>query len=722
MGWLNINGNWIGRNSGKSWSSYCTPQDLVLVAISDTEILGYFTINGTQQDGHKVYISSDNVIFNLLDTLTGTSDYFEANELTTITKYYFRVVAYKGGQETLAIEGNATTLNSAMLAGWDFDKGDQRAFDNALSDHGFHPLHSESAQYFNGKTYIVYQGLNCDPFITYYAHATKTWATPVKIGTNPLDHTVDPLHGHPSMLIAKNGYIHVTWGAHQYRGNPNDDILYSISTNPEDITSWTSRTPIDKGTYPQFIEFSDGTIYIFYRSVTEPDCYWGYKTSTDGGGTWSAFTKVSEDYAYPKFQKGIGDFIHVSLCGNNTTGYDRFNVYYFYFDGTNWKDINGNTYVLPITISDVNILVSSSGTNYVPNTAVAFDTLNNPYILFNESITTSINSTFNYKVAKFDTDHWDVVLMGVSTDRYQDFATIIEQTSLNNFDVYLVAGGYLNGVGGNIEKWSSADNCDSWTLAERIFIGAADMPMLVKNHHSDGKIVFNSCVGDYSYFLNSCYLWGDNGFINKTGLVPTGICSDLKRKSIITLINGLSVSGDALVFGGTNDYGQLWDNNLLSFSDEGSDVPFSISFLLNISGTADQQYLIAKRNKDGSEYRVTVGTNKITFVCTTDGSNLILASAPFTTTDIFVFICCTYDGSGGQSGMKIFINASESQNEQTQTGTYTGMTNTGSQIWLGAYVTGGFSYMIGQMKKLRFWNKVLTVSEQNNVINNIEGW
>lgn len=24
MGWLNINGNWIGRHSGKSWSSYCT--------------------------------------------------------------------------------------------------------------------------------------------------------------------------------------------------------------------------------------------------------------------------------------------------------------------------------------------------------------------------------------------------------------------------------------------------------------------------------------------------------------------------------------------------------------------------------------------------------------------------------------------------------------------------------------------------------------------------
>lgn len=29
MGWLNINGNWIGRNSGKSWSSYWTQQNIL---------------------------------------------------------------------------------------------------------------------------------------------------------------------------------------------------------------------------------------------------------------------------------------------------------------------------------------------------------------------------------------------------------------------------------------------------------------------------------------------------------------------------------------------------------------------------------------------------------------------------------------------------------------------------------------------------------------------
>ena len=39
MGWLNINGNWIGRHSGKSWSSYWTPSSVVVENASPTDVV-----------------------------------------------------------------------------------------------------------------------------------------------------------------------------------------------------------------------------------------------------------------------------------------------------------------------------------------------------------------------------------------------------------------------------------------------------------------------------------------------------------------------------------------------------------------------------------------------------------------------------------------------------------------------------------------------------------
>lgn len=98
-----ILGNYIGigRNRGGTSAPDGIPSNLVLTVVSDTEIDGTFTEGSTNQDGFRVYISTDNVTFTEKTTVLSGS--FSATGLTANTLYYFKIVAYKGINESNAI-------------------------------------------------------------------------------------------------------------------------------------------------------------------------------------------------------------------------------------------------------------------------------------------------------------------------------------------------------------------------------------------------------------------------------------------------------------------------------------------------------------------------------------------------------------------------------------------------------------------------------------------
>ena len=108
-----------------------TPSALTLVVVNDTTINGSFTINGTGQDGHKIYISTDGVNYTLKGTVTGATASYQATGLTAGTLYYFYVVAYKGSSESTASNiANATTwtegeavIKASNTVAW-FDSSD----------------------------------------------------------------------------------------------------------------------------------------------------------------------------------------------------------------------------------------------------------------------------------------------------------------------------------------------------------------------------------------------------------------------------------------------------------------------------------------------------------------------------------------------------------------------------------------------------------------------
>ena len=83
-----------------SWWSTRTPSNPVLTVVNETRIDGTFTINGTGQDGHKVYISTNNIDFIYKCDAVGNA--FSAIGLSAGTRYYFYIVAYKGTHESPA--------------------------------------------------------------------------------------------------------------------------------------------------------------------------------------------------------------------------------------------------------------------------------------------------------------------------------------------------------------------------------------------------------------------------------------------------------------------------------------------------------------------------------------------------------------------------------------------------------------------------------------------
>ena len=110
MGWLNINGNWIGRNRGGgiSWQTFWTPKKepstLIVTAQTDTTIDFSWTAAAEPEDGYKLKISTDGVTYTDKVTVNNATTTAQATGLTAGVLYYFKVVAYKGTHESIGTD------------------------------------------------------------------------------------------------------------------------------------------------------------------------------------------------------------------------------------------------------------------------------------------------------------------------------------------------------------------------------------------------------------------------------------------------------------------------------------------------------------------------------------------------------------------------------------------------------------------------------------------
>ena len=188
---------------------------------------------------------------------------------------------------------------------------------------------SPAAYYYNGKTYIAFQGPNSDPYIDYYDHATATWHGAIQVGTNPL---TNDSHGAPTVIVDDDGYIHVFYGCH------GTAIKYAISDNPEDISAWTAQDDIGtECTYPMVIKDADGVLWLFTRDdISDPEYYSEvYRKSTDWSTSYEIIQpETTADIIYagcPDYDVANGR-IHIAWTHTDTTAGKKINQYHAYLD------------------------------------------------------------------------------------------------------------------------------------------------------------------------------------------------------------------------------------------------------------------------------------------------------------------------------------------------------------------------------------------------------
>lgn len=709
----------VFKKGGGGAVTVAAPTGLTLTVDSASQISGTFTINASDYDGNYVYYSTDDISYNLLDTLIGDENYFEATSLSEATEYYFRIVTYYGSIESDPLTGNAVTFNSAMVAGWNFDEVQEtEPFSVRGADSMLNIYHA--AQYYNGKTYIAYHGFDDTPWIIVYTHAIDSWSDPVQISTDALAVTDD--HGNPCILIDSSGYIHCMFGCH------NSAVYYSKSDNPEDITAWTAQaSPAAVCTYPQLLQLSNGDIYFFYRSLLAPDDLWGYKVSDDGGATWGAYTSLSEDFAYCYYKKGVGDIIHCVMYGDQTTSIARKNIYYMYFNGTNWKNIGGTNLSLPLTLADsASIIAYNSGNYYIPNLSIHWDNSNNPYLLYSESTIELDATNVNLKLLKYNGSSWVSSSLGLSGDWVHQYVNAIDVIDSNNIYAYVLQQDAYDTSKYHAEEWHTINGGTSWTKVQTILSSNLHEIVKVNDYNSVGKIVLCTYNANDYLFYNKGYLWGSGGIVSNSNTAYAHYATDVKgvfyaeKNAPMSPIAGKY--GNCYSFTGNPVALVVGDNDLFSFVTASPDDPFSVSFWVNTADTNVWQHILSKGRPSYREWEVLIYNNTMIIqTMHTAGTVYRGQSAPFTTTNAWVHFICTYDGSGATSGFKIYMNNVEVQNTARTAGTYTGMTNTTSNLFIGSYALGNY-WLVAKLDHVRIWNKVLSDDERLKVYTNVAGW
>lgn len=233
--------------------------------------------------------------------------------------------------------------------------------------HGPQGLYDEETH----TTYVVYRGPDADPYATAFDHAEETFATPSRIGTNPLNDRDN--HGPPSVMIDDDGYLIVFYGSHgRYH-------QIARSSEPYAIDEWEDLGEMDDvvgGTYPNPINY-DGDIYVMYRAgptwdgTEYPSAQFATIAKTsDRGDSFEDLGPIIDSTGHPDpisitYVKDIeerdGRF-HISwfICHDHAVpvtadGQHRSGIYHALYDPAEdaMYDLAGNRYERPITWEDM---------------------------------------------------------------------------------------------------------------------------------------------------------------------------------------------------------------------------------------------------------------------------------------------------------------------------------------------------------------------------------
>jgi len=346
--------------------------------------------------------------------------------------------------------------NAAACQGWDW-------CDNfAVAVHGM--LHHPHAVYVpsQNKIFLIWQGADedwnyeGDPFISYFDLDTKTWATPVRIGSNPTWTRTSPPdeHGYPVIWIDADGYIHVLWGSHGV------DIKHAKSQSPYDISSWTEDTFCSGpcGTYPK-VFWEGNTIYVFRRKSPDNSAL-TLRKSTDGGNTWgSDITIVSTEDGREEYWWGLKKNGKIHFFGSESSPTRR-RAYYFYFDIATEKcyRADGSELTIPFTATDLGHFYEAPEGHRLHFFQGGADVDENdfPYTTIEETATDSGYDVETWlKAFKWDGSEWVSKDIPNTTSYRHGGYRLLNVKNATDIDLYFVR--YDTSKRGALERFHSSD-------------------------------------------------------------------------------------------------------------------------------------------------------------------------------------------------------------------------------------------------------------------------
>ena len=403
-------------------------------------------------------------------------------------------------------------------------KGDCEKFTASFSKLGIaQPFHAftaaPAAQYYNGKTYIVFHGDDLDPYITYYNHSTNLFATPVKVGDNPLSENP---HGAPLVHLDNNHYIHVFWG--DWRSY----VKHSKSTNVEDISAWgaADNATGNDATYKHIIQVGTDFFFIYRKTVAADEMPLVLKKSVDNMASWGAEQTIVDfgvNYAIYPMLDGLdteveGDHIHITWKARDMTGGvygDYLDAYHAYYDISESKMYAQDGTDEGTTISKVEadakcLIYECVGVEQTGSTRCRiYNSV--PYVLIHLT-----DGTLKFR--KWTGSAWSTAVTVLSTV----LDCMFEVTDASNMIIWLT-----NTATDDVEKWTTSNGGTDWAKESTILtdadLSAAGYKFLYFRPVTDGlaklNIVFTEQPASMDYVTPlQLFAYGSDGFLGRTGL------------------------------------------------------------------------------------------------------------------------------------------------------------------------------------------------------------
>lgn len=172
-------------------------------------------------------------------------------------------------------------------------------------------------------------------------------------------------------------------------------------------------------------------------------------------------------------------------------------------------------------------------------------------------------------------------------------------------------------------------------------------------------------------------------------------------------INALDCEDD------NSDFAAINDNNAFTFSSGGgTDTAFSITGWLKQESAGNNPFF-AKGTSVAPEWTLNVYNGKLLANCYTDISNYIGSQSTATLSNAtWYHVAMTYSASKTAAGVKLYINGDLANDTDANAGSYTGMTNTATSLYIGQ--CSGIGFFDGVLSNLKLYNVELTATEVNN--------